>query len=261
MNKKRFCRSEQDIPASLERWFRNPPGQVLLEQERDCLESMLSGLFGYYAVQVGRLGEGAQLLRSSNIKSRILVGPGAAGGEGITAIEAAAESLPLRSDSVDMVLLPHTLDFSPDPHLVLREAERVLIPEGRVIVIGFNPLSLWGGWRLFRRYRGHVPWCGQFLSQRRINDWLTLLGFEVESCRMMMFRPPVRHTATLQRMLWLERIGERFWPMMGGVYVVQGVKRVSRLTPLQPAWKIRPGVLGGRLVEPTTRTTRTSSSG
>ncbi|MES9843682.1 MAG: methyltransferase domain-containing protein [Candidatus Sedimenticola sp. 6PFRAG5] len=260
MSKKRFCRSESDIFRSLGQWFKGPPGDILLEQEWRYLEQRLSGLFGYYAVQVGCLGIQTQLLQAGNIKSQILVGSGFSATEAAVAIEAAPESLPIASDSVDVVLLPHTLDFSPNPHQVLREAERILIPEGRVVVVGFNPFSMWGIWRLFRRYKGTVPWCGQFLSQRRIHDWLSLLGFKVEESQNLMFLPPVSHSGSMHRMRRLEQIGSRFWPMLGGVYVVQGIKRVSRLTPVQPAWKIRSGVLGGRLVEPTTRATRTSSS-
>ncbi|OOZ36272.1 class I SAM-dependent methyltransferase [Solemya velesiana gill symbiont] len=261
MTKKQFCKYEANISASLGQWLKGPLGEILLEQEWDCLERRLSGLFGYYAVQVGCLGEQAQRLESNHIKSQILVGSGKPGDQSVINIVAASESLPISSDSVDVVVLPHTLDFSPDPHQVLREAERILIPEGRVIVVGFNPVSLWGIWRLFRRYRGKVPWCGQFLPQGRIHDWLSLLGFQIEENQTLMFRPPVSHAGAMQRMQWLEGVGSRYWPVVGGVYVVQAIKRVSRLTPLQPAWKIRSGVLGGRLVEPTTRTTRTTSSG
>jgi SAM-dependent methyltransferase len=255
MNRKIFCSSEADLTASLMRWFSEPPGSILLEQERVCLEELLSGLFGYYLVQVGCLGMEAEPLRASKIRNQIVVSTSRLSQETASCVRSEAESLPLLSDGVDAVLLPHTLDFSAEPHQVLREAERILIPEGRVVIVGFNPLSLWGFWRLVRRHRGRVPWCGQFLSPRRISDWLSLLGFDVEETRGLMYRPPVGHQASMEKMAFLEHMGDRFWPLLSGVYVIKAVKRVSTLTPVEPAWKIRKHLLGGRLVEPTTRTT------
>jgi ubiquinone/menaquinone biosynthesis C-methylase UbiE len=158
------------------------------------------------------------------------------------------QHLPVASDSVDAVILPHTLDFASNPHQVLREVERALIPEGRVIIIGFNPFSLWGLWRLFGRWRGAVPWCANFVSYPRLNDWLTLMGFDVERADVMEFRPPTRAS----RLESVERVGRRVWPMLAGIYAVRAVKRVSRVTPLQPRWA-RLRALQPRPVEPTVR--------
>jgi hypothetical protein len=135
---------------------------------------------------------------------------------------------------------------------VLRESERVLIPEGRVVVLGFNSMSLWGVRNLVQRGRGPVPWSGNFLSSFRIGDWLSLLGFDIEMQETMMFRPPWRLTR-LQQMSFMESMGRRFWPLLGGVFAIRAVKRVSTLTPLRPTWKRRSPVLAGGAVEPTTR--------
>jgi hypothetical protein len=131
---------------------------------------------------------------------------------------------------------------------VLREAERVLIAEGRAIVVGFNPYSLWGLWRLFGRWRGDIPWCGHFLSYPRLNDWLTLMGFGIERMDVMEFRPPTRSG----RMDGMERLGRRVWPMLAGVYVVRAVKRVSRITPVRQRWS-RLRALAPGAIEPTAR--------
>ena len=170
-------------------------------------------------------------------------------------------NLPVASDSIDAVLLSHTLDFSKNPHQLLREVERVLIPEGNVIIIGFNPWSLWGLWQLFRLRSKKVPWCGHFISSWRIHDWLSLLGFEVKVDEALMFRPPLQHRGLMQKFDFLERIGGRFWSPLSGVYVILAVKRVSRLTPIKPAWKLRPRVIRGRAVEPTANNIRHSRSG
>ena len=164
-------------------------------------------------------------------------------------------NLPVASDSIDVVMLPHTLDFSPDPHQTLREVERVLIAEGHVIVLGFNPWSLWGGWKLFRRHSGKVPWCGRFISPQRVRDWLSLLGFEMNRYESFMYRPPLAQPGVMKRLERMERMGKHYWTRLSGVYAIHGVKRVSTLTPLEPGWKLRTRLLGGQAVEPTTRST------
>jgi SAM-dependent methyltransferase len=165
---------------------------------------------------------------------------------------ALSEQLPLASDTVDLVVLPHTLDFSLDPHLVLREAERILIPEGRVLIVGFNPISLWGLWRGALRWRGGVPWCGRFLSYRRIVDWLVLLGFDIEYSDVCAFAPPLDSDRWARRLDRAEGLGRRVWPMLAGVYVVRAVKRVSTIRPIKSGWSsLR--VFGPSAIEPSAR--------
>ncbi len=237
-----------ELSQSLAEWYAGPPGNRVAAQERASLAELSSDLFGYQLLQLGELGDDMGHLDGCPIRRKTLVTdrldslmPGS--------LVADAARLPIASDSVDTVILVHTLDFSRDPHQVLREAERVLIAGGRVIVIGFNPFSLWGLWRLSGRWRGSiVPWCGQFLSYPRLNDWFTLLGFGVERMDVMEFRPPTRSG----HMDAMERLGRRWWPMLAGVYVVRAVKRVSRVTPVRQHWS-RLRVLGPRTVEPTIR--------
>lgn len=222
----------------------------MVAHERDVLAGMVGDLFGYQLLQLGGLGPDLDYLAACPIRRKTLLGHLVPDDPG-SLIVADANFLPIMSDSIDAVILAHTLDFAPDPHQVLREVERVLIPEGRVIVIGFNPYSLWGLWRLFGRWRGTVPWCGHFLSYPRLNDWLTLLGFGIERMDVLEFRPPTRRG----RMEVIDRVGRRVWPMLAGVYVVRAVKRVSRITPVRQLWpSLR--VLGPRAIEPTTRQVR-----
>jgi SAM-dependent methyltransferase len=146
------------------------------------------------------------------------------------------DALPFDSNSLDLVVLPHALEFARDPHLALREVERVLVPEGRVVVVGFNPASLWG----LRQRLGHwrrrllmraaqplfLPSAGEFMGYRRLRDWLRLLSFEVEAGRFGCYRAPVTSSRWLSRYEWMERAGERWWPVFGAVYFVVAVKRV-----------------------------------
>jgi SAM-dependent methyltransferase len=213
---------------------------------------MLHDTFGYYLVQVGAGTSFQEVLATSRVRHRVSMPCQAPSGQpGLEIIGSPAE-MPLAADGIDAVLLPHTLDFVPDPRLVLREVERVLIPEGRVLILGFNALSSWGLFRLLYRYRGRVPWCGRFLTPYRVEDWLSLLGFDVEVRRQIMYRPPMRG-AQGHRLAMLDTLGRTLWPALGGVYVIRAVKRVSTLTPLRPSWRARPALLPGGAIEPSAR--------
>ena len=132
------------------------------------------------------------------------------------------------------MVLPHTLELARDPHLTLAEVERVLMPEGRVVILGFNPASLWGlrqrlG-RLRQRLGGRAPLFlprpGDFIGYLRLRDWLRLLSFEVEGGRFGGYRPPLQSAAWLERLAWMDATGDRWWPVLGGVYMLVAVKRV-----------------------------------
>jgi SAM-dependent methyltransferase len=256
MSKKQFCFNAPDLSDSLVAWFRTPAGQFLLEQEWDCLEGLLGHLFGYHLIQVGQLGQQERHLTASKIRSQVLLDTARlrpASDLSLSYIRCRLDLLPVVSDTIDVVILPHTLDFSAEPHQVLREVDRVLIAEGRVLITAFNPWSLWGLWRLFHMRSGKVPWCGQFVSPSRVLDWLSLLGFEVEKKRPLMFRPPFNHRGLMRRLSRLDSWGRRFWPLFSGVYVIQAVKRVTPLTPRRAAWKLRTRGISNQVAEPSAR--------
>jgi SAM-dependent methyltransferase len=174
-------------------------------------------------------------------------------------LQADCHQLPLASDSVDGMILPHTLDFAADPHQVLREVERVLIPEGKVLLSGFNPWSQWGLWRLLRLRSATIPpWCGHFFSGKRIQDWFSLLGFDLEEVVYLHYRPPVSNLSIMQRFAFMERLGEKVYPRFGSVYVILAVKREVTMTPLVTKWRVKKRVLP-TAAEPTMRKMNDSS--
>jgi len=163
--------------------------------------------------------------------------------EGI-ALHCDYDALPFDSASLDLVVLPHTLEIARDPHLTLREVERVLVPEGRVVISGLNPASLWG----LRQRRAHLyrhlgfgelflPEAGEFIGYWRMRDWLRLLGFEVESSRFGCYRPAVRTERWLGRCAWMDRAGARWWPIFGAVYFIVAIKRVHGARLIGQRWK------------------------
>ena len=163
---------------------------------------------------------------------------------------------------MDLVVLPHQLEFSPAPHQILREADRVLRPEGRLVVVGMNPLSLWGlRQSLSRRpFAPFLPPTGQLIGIPRLRDWMKLLSFEIDSGHYGCYAPPCRTQKWLDRMHFLEDAGDRWWPICGAVYMVSAVKRVRGMRLIGPAWKRRPApkaapavavsgrVMGGRII-------------
>ncbi|MGD8207922.1 MAG: methyltransferase domain-containing protein [Thiohalocapsa sp.] len=247
-------RREGDPLDVLARWYRTPVGRHVAEAENACAERLLQDSFGHFLVQVGVPAQFRGAAASCRVRHRLVLGEVLNGADrgataGYQGIRALPYRLPLAPASVDAVLLPHTLDFCADPHQVLREVERVLIPEGRVVLFFFNPLSPWGMMRWWPRRR-RVPWCGGQLTPFRVGDWLRLLGLELESRDLLVFRPPLQR-AFLPRLQWLDRAGERFWPVFGGVFAVRAVKRVRALTPLRPSWKHPPPLVPGSAVKPT----------
>src|SRR5690606_36237133 len=166
-------------------------------------------------------------------------------------IRSRTDALAIASDSVDAVVLPHTLEYEPDPHELLREVERILSGEGHLIVFGFRSLSSWGVRHLFAR-DGFPPGLERMIGEGRLKDWLKLLGFEIVDAQRYLFALPWGSAAPSAHNFF-ERVGRRLWPLFAGGYLLKARKRVYALTPIRPSWKrLRPKVVGG-LIEPTTR--------
>lgn len=207
------------------------------------MDRLVGDIFGFHALQLG-LPE-LDALRANRMQHRWLAldaayqgwAPSAQAGQGCAVDDAGAplslrcdfESLPFPAQSLDLVVLPHALELAQDPHHTLREVGRVLVPGGRVVIAGFNPASLWGlrqrmgCWGL---NQGKVLPQGEFIGYWRLRDWLRLLDLEVEAGYFGCYRPMLRSDAWWSRMQWLERAGERWWPVLGAVYFLVAVKRV-----------------------------------
>lgn len=219
------------------------------------MDAAVADIFGYHALQLGL----PQLdgLHTNRMPHQWLVveskGQVKLGTSRPVALLSDFAALPFASSSLDLVVLPHTLEFSQDPHATLREVERVLVPEGRVVISGMNPASLWG----FKQRRGHLlqriglgslylPKGGDFIGYWRLRDWLRLLSLEVEQGEFGCYRPALRSEQWLQRYEWMDKAGARWWPILGAAYFLVAVKRVRGMRLLGPAWKTKPA----RAVQP-----------
>lgn len=235
---------------TLEEWFAVEPGLSLVSAERERLALVLPNLFGFHILQIGGFGQ-SDLLESSRVNHKVVLGvtcrhhnPWA----GRAICEAAA--LPIQSYCVDVVVLAHVLEFETDPHAVLREVERILIGEGHIVIMAFNPLSFFGIWRKLLAWWGEPPWSGRFYRFGRVKDWLHLLGFDIVQSQAFYFRPPLRRQWLLKRLRWLEKLGKHIWAFFGGVYIIVGKKRLVRLTPIKEQWRLRRELIAGGVAEP-----------
>ena len=230
----------------LRTWYKTPLGQALAAKEKEELEAVLPSLFGYHLLQISEHTD-SSYLQKSMIRHKIIADIDDKNLAKSLSMSADASNIAIASDCIDVVILPHTLDVDIAPHQVLREADRVLVPEGRVVILGFNPWSAWGMRHVVNLCFGRCPWKLRFMSPSRIKDWLELLGFEIEEVKTFFYSPPVSYSFLVNRTAAFEKIGSKLWPAFGGVYLLVAKKKVSTLTPLRPRWyfKRKPGVIPG----------------
>jgi len=232
-----------DQIIGMHEWFETPPGRYLLAWERAEFDRAVSDIFGYHAVQLGLPELDALAANRMPHKWLALREPQAVHGPVKPALITDFSALPFDENSVDLVVLPHSLELNVDPHATLREVDRVLVPEGKVVICCVNPASLWG----LRQRRAHLyrrlgfgelylPDAGELIGYWRLRDWLRLLSFEVETSSFGCYRPALRTERWLERFRWMDAVGERSWPIFGAVYFIVAVKRVRGAKLIGPAW-------------------------
>lgn len=234
--------SEKPI-ITLASWLQTPLGNYVREWEQARLDALTADIFGFNALQIGLPQVDA--LRANRMPNKWLSdiklpAENDATRPPVVVVHDFAE-LPFASQSLDLVVLPHVLEFAAEPHQILREVERVLIPEGQVIICGFNPASLWGARQVAGRLSGtpFLPRHAEFISMPRIKDWMKLLDLGVNQGHFGCYVPPFRREKWLNRFAFMESTGEQWWPYLGAVYMVQAIKRVKGMRLIGPAWTHR----------------------
>jgi SAM-dependent methyltransferase len=254
--------ASRDTPSA--DWFAGPLGTRVLREEAALAPLALDDVFGFELLQVGAWGPARHLLDGARTQHTTLVAPEITSG---VTLCSPLDSLPFRSDSIDAIFLPHTLELMEDPYAVLREAERVLCAEGCLMICGFNPFSGWGVRRAFAQYFGRPvfpPQTRRLLSERRLRDWVAVLGFDVHSVYGYLGLLPTKGRAPRAEDSGAAResaapgedarsLGIRpsaAWA--AGAYLLKARKRVSTLTMVRPRRRARQRVLVAA-AEPTSK--------
>jgi SAM-dependent methyltransferase len=242
-----------DRYTALRAFWQMPLGKSLLTAEAQLLGEALEDVFGWEFLQVGAWGDGRELLTGCRTRRKIVVAPSAfSGGADIIARPSA---LPVARDSVDAVLLPHTLEFASDPYAIVREVDRVLSGEGQLVVLGFQPFSLWGI-RARSSPSGFPPGMRRILSVGRVREWLVLLGYEIVATRSYLHCTPWGNgAAAAEQSTDHSPLLRRTWfnPLPAGAWILKARKRIRALTPIRPRLREKQPAVIGQLVKPTTR--------
>ena len=236
------------MTSALAEWFSGPRGAALLALESALVGETLEDCFGWEMLQVGAWGEGRGLLRGARTRSQALAASSLVSGCDLVS---RLSQLPIASDSVDTVLLPHTLEFESDPYSVLREADRVLAGDGKLVILAFAPWSPWG-LRAATTRAGYPPGLRRLISERRLRDWLRLLGYDIGEARRYLHELPWGEPAAVTL-----RTRRSWWyPLPGGAVVLKARKRLHSLAPLRPRLRERATRVLGGLTEPSSANRR-----
>ncbi|MAB62398.1 MAG: SAM-dependent methyltransferase [Pseudoalteromonas sp.] len=215
-------------------WQQFPHGDYLRAEIERKLTPWLPRMFGYHMLKLGNLS-GELATSESPIKHQVCVAE-----QGLfTGVIADVDELPFYEHSVDACILSHCLEYHSDPHHILREAHRTLIPGGYLVITGFNPFSLCGLAQLLPFSRQKLPWTGRFFTPSRVKDWLNLLGFEIISDERFIHSSLARGNRLSRFAAW-RSFGQQYLKPMGSVYMLVARKRVAPLTPIKPKWHARP---------------------
>lgn len=240
------CRQET------QRWYQSGAGMNAASGVKQAVAEMSSEVFGYYALQLGALAQQYDLLSDSRISNCFSVASGMPHVAGVDLI-AEPSALPVEFDNVDLVVACHVLDCADDPHQILREIERVLVPEGHCILIGYNPFS-WRGMVLFWKRLYQKEMIPTVYSSFRLKDWFNVLGFEVLEIRTTGFRERPGESKWgkwgnwLKRFSFLKTLSAHYRRLFGNVRLIHVRKKVSKMTPIRPSLRTKPLLKPGMAV-------------
>ncbi|MEE9326449.1 MAG: methyltransferase domain-containing protein [Cocleimonas sp.] len=248
-------RKQSDMLKYCSNWYESLSGQSSLLALEDICTDIMSEVFGYYAIETGVLSGHYNLLQHSRIaagfslvdKNTAEIIKGEIDNKNYSVLST-PEQLPVSTDNIDLVVASHVLESSKNPHQILREIDRVLVPEGHCVLIGFNPFALsHAGAHIgkylrsgFKRESHHY----KMHSVHRIHDWFSLLGFDVVDVNYLGFRPSVKNKKIFEGLAWMDNVGSYMGPIMGSMYVVHAKKRVIAMRPDKKVW-MAPAVLSG----------------
>jgi len=249
-----------EVMGELGAWSHTPLGRALLTDQQDKMDGALDYMFGYHLMTMS-VFDAPELCRKSKIHHKFVLAPSGypfAGihqqsghGEAVNgAVQAVFEQLPLAPESIDVAVLHHALDFSVNPHQALREVVNSVIPRGHVIILGFNPWSVQGLWKLILQWRRKGLWRRHSLRAGRLEDWLRLLDCEPLQLERGFYRLPVDNPWLLEKLQFMETLAGALRLPWGGYYLLVARKDVVGMTPIKSPWRDYRPAMGGLVVKP-----------
>lgn len=239
------------VYKQMDAWYQRSLGSALHRAEKALLSQYLPDLLGTYLVQVGGPTT-CHYTEESPVTYKVYVGPEVDFRYFSACIAAEFDDLPFLPESVDVILLPHVLGSVNRPKHLLNETYHILEPGGHLVILGFNPFSLWGLQKPFKSKVG-PPWTTQFIPNIRVRRWLKKIGFHIVDWKTTFYRMPIENKTKLAQQQALENVGQLCWPFFGAVYMIVAEKRVEVMTPIKEKSFIKKPVLTGDAINPTTR--------
>ena len=237
-------------------WLQQFLGHYVLEAEQALLFSLLAKQYGKHTLLIGSPRQ-QPLLNASVMSHHLLLSPLTSKNQMVRNVEGELYELPIASGSVDLVILPHTFELIDNPQKLLSESCRIVKPEGHIIIFGFNPYSFWGLKKFLLKSKS-VPWSGNFVSSKTVTKWLGLSDFQLVKRDGLLFRPPTNHQKLFSKLKWLEWLGRKCCPSIGGVYMVMAQAKIVPLTPIKMRWKQQLSGVRATIPKPTIRSIRNS---
>ncbi|MGB1648747.1 MAG: class I SAM-dependent methyltransferase [Cycloclasticus sp.] len=215
-----------DSANELRHWFETPIGQNYRHAESALLRAKLKENFRKEVLQLDFIGWEEAFHEAMRFAHYTILDLDTNNSTQYPRIVGEADNLPIDTYSVDIVIMPHTLEFAGNPHQVLREVNRVLKPEGIILLMGFNPWAFWHLPRFLPNAKRRMPWNGRFISRRRVLDWLKLLNFEIEVSKGVCLLPLLKKDQPREAQLIVQKMLACV-PVIPAAYFIMGVKRVS----------------------------------
>lgn len=232
-------------------WLSQSFGSAVRSVEQKYLYELLANYFGKHGLLIG-VPQQAELIKTSVTACHSLLSPLFDRNASLNTIEGDFFELPILSGSVDLVLLPHSLECTENPRQLLAESCRIVKPEGHIVIVGFNPMSWWGVRKFFTK-KNHMPWSMNFLQMTKVKKWLNLADFELIKQETILFSPPIHSKKLLHKFKLFEWLGRKIFKPFGGVYILVAKAKVVPLTPIRMSWQQRLANVQTTMPRPTMR--------
>ncbi|KAF3981632.1 MAG: class I SAM-dependent methyltransferase [Methylococcales symbiont of Hymedesmia sp. n. MRB-2018] len=206
-------------------FYETPHGKLLQKLECDYLRRSITVSCKQTIMQLGYLGWEYDFIDCSFFQKYSILDIESKGCANAVKIRAKSCRLPIQSETVDLVIVPHLLEFDANRFQTMREIERVLKAEGEVIFLNFNPLSFWIRLQFLWDIKMSDSWLGHFIMRRRISDWLKLLNFEITTTSEI-------NLDSIKTTSGQFKLSKRTFFSM--TYAVRATKRQYQLIPLTP---------------------------